>query len=149
MHVYRITRRQYANLEGIGGLFVAGRWHEKGYRVVYFSESRSLALLEYLVHLADYDLLPADIVIITLKIPSSTHIIKADPSTLKPGWEKSMSITRSIGTEFLKNKKGPVLRVPTTIVPGEFNFVINPLHEDISNFKITNTETLILDNRFS
>jgi RES domain-containing protein len=147
MLVYRITKKQYANLDGIGGLLVAGRWHEKGYPVVYFSESRSLALLEYMVHLDDYHFLPADIVFMTLKIPSKTKIAEVEPEALESGWESSVSITRKIGSDFLKNNKGSILRVPTVIVPDEYNYLINPLNEEISKFRIVKIEPFMLDTR--
>jgi RES domain-containing protein len=147
MLIYRITRKQYANLDGTGGLLVAGRWHERGYPVLYFSESRSLALLECLVHFGDYNFLPSDLVIMTLKIPSSTLIIEVGNKLLKIGWENALADTRAIGVKFIKNKKGPILKVPTIIVPGEFNYVINPLHKGVANFKIIKTEAFILDSR--
>jgi RES domain-containing protein len=147
MLVYRITKKQYANLDGIGGMLVAGRWHDKGYRVVYFSESRSLALLEYLVHFDDYHLLPSDLVIMTLKMPSSTHIIAVDPMELAADWKESVNVTRAIGTKFLKNNEAPVLSVPTAIVPGEYNFVVNPLNQESTAFKIIKTEPFLLDSR--
>jgi len=149
MLVYRLTKKKYANLEGIGGLLVAGRWHEKGNPVVYFSQSRSLALLEYLVHLDDYDFLPPDIVIITLKIPSSAPLLNSEPKIVNRGWEDSIHISRGIGTDFLKKNEGTVLQVPTVIVPGEYNFIVNPLHEGISKLKIVNTEAFILDPRIT
>lgn len=147
MLVYRITKKQYANLDGIGGLLVAGRWHEKGYRVIYFSESRSLALLEYLVHFDDYHLLPSDLVIMTIKMPSSTKIIDLDLTKLVDNWKESVYDTRKIGTEFLKNNQASVLRVSTVIVPGEFNFVVNPLNKESSAFKIIKTEPFLIDSR--
>jgi RES domain-containing protein len=147
MFLYRITRKQFANLDGTGGILVAGRWHEKGHPVVYFSESRSLALLENIVHLGDYNFLPADMVVLTIKIPASTLVMDVGKKALKPDWENTVNITRSIGTKFLKDRKAAVLRVPTIIVPGEFNYLVNPLHKDVSKFKIINTEDFKLDRR--
>ncbi|MEI9910734.1 MAG: hypothetical protein WDO71_14295 [Bacteroidota bacterium] len=40
-----------------------------------------------------------------------------------------------------------LLKVPSVIIPSEFNFIINPLHEDIRKVKITATEKLELDGR--
>ena len=41
----------YATLDGVGGTYVAGRWHTKGHPIVYCSEDPSTALLETLVHI--------------------------------------------------------------------------------------------------
>jgi len=41
----------YAALNGIGGMYVSGRWHTKGHPIIYCSEDPSTALLETLVHI--------------------------------------------------------------------------------------------------
>lgn len=47
--LWRISN--YEDLQGLGGLYTAGRWHPLGQRVVYLSEHPVLALLEVMVHL--------------------------------------------------------------------------------------------------
>ena len=48
----------YADLQGIGGTKVAGRWHNRGIPIVYFADSQALALLETLVHIEDMNDVP-------------------------------------------------------------------------------------------
>lgn len=51
MKLYRIAQTAHIkDLSGTGARLYGGRWNEKGVGVVYTSESRALAILEYLVH---------------------------------------------------------------------------------------------------
>jgi RES domain-containing protein len=69
MQVWRICKRRYAEsaFSGEGGLIAPARWHHVGNRIVYTSQSLSLATLETWVHVApqfplpDHVALPADI----------------------------------------------------------------------------------------
>ena len=83
MQIYRITKRKHANLDGIGGMLVSGRWHEKGHRSVYCSENRALAILENLVRTNDYGNLPDDLVQLTIEIPDDTPIFQIDHLNLQ------------------------------------------------------------------
>ena len=146
MRLYRVTKKEYATLDGIGGLLVNGRWHDKGCRVAYLSENRALALLEFLVHLADYSLAPSDMMLMTVDVPDQFENL--DPKKLPKGWERSPGISRKIGTSFLSGNKNLLLRVPSVLIPDEGNYLLNPLHELAGNCKIISTEMLNLDQRF-
>lgn len=146
MEIFRITKAEYANLDGIGGLMVSGRWHEKGVRVVYFSENRALAILEYLVHIGDKLLLPDNLVLLTLQFPDDLIFSTVDSSTLPGDWKNKLLFTRHLGTKFLIEKKNLLLKVPSVIVSDEYNFLFNPLHNDSSACKIT-SQPFIYDER--
>ena len=53
MRVWLISKAIYAqkSFSREGGLKAAARWHHKGHRIVYTSESLSLATLEFRVHI--------------------------------------------------------------------------------------------------
>ncbi len=53
MEVWRICQRKYANtpFSGEGELYVQGRWHPKGYKIIYTSSTLALASLEMFVNL--------------------------------------------------------------------------------------------------
>ncbi|MBN1414661.1 MAG: RES family NAD+ phosphorylase [Bacteroidales bacterium] len=137
MNLFRITKSLYANLDGFGGLMVSGRWHDKGLRIVYLSENRALAVLEYLVHVGENYLLPADLVLLTLEIPDKIKIARIDPALFPSYWQQKPALTRRLGSDFLKEGKELLLRVPSVIVPGEFNYILNPLHPDAKQCKMT------------
>jgi RES domain-containing protein len=50
--VYRLHRRDYPVNEGIGAALYGGRWNERGTEAIYTAGTRSLAVLEVLVHYA-------------------------------------------------------------------------------------------------
>lgn len=117
---------------GEGGLFVAGRWHHKGRKVIYCSNSISLCTLEWLAHnglsVSGYSYFKFEINIPDSLIKSFT--IKEMPK----GWETSPSSnkTRDFSEEHLFNQtKYLAISVPSVMVPEELNLVINPLHRDM------------------
>lgn len=146
MKIFRITKSEHANLDGVGGLMVSGRWHEKGIRIVYFSENRSLAVLEYLAHIGTSSLLPSKLVLMTLVFSEKINFKEISIKELKKDWQKKLLYTRNIGSKFLKENKNLFLRVPSVIMPDEYNFLFNPLHPDSKQCTIF-TEPFLFDER--
>jgi RES domain-containing protein len=146
MELFRVTQKTFADLEGIGGLIAASRWNEKGYRVVYLAENRALAILEYLVNITGFDIIPRDVVLMTVSVPDDFKEI--DPASLPPGWPKSSGLTRKLGTEFLREKTSLLLKVPSIHVPHEWNFLFNPAQADSQSCELKSIEDLEIDNRF-
>ena len=70
MLVYRIERKKYLDslLLGEGAKINGGRWNHPGTAVIYASQSRSLALLEIIVHLKHTRYLPKDRMIVTIQL---------------------------------------------------------------------------------
>jgi RES domain-containing protein len=149
MEVYRISKKDYSNLEGLGGLYYPGRWHEVGYRVVYTSQHRSLAALEYLVHLSSASLLQSDYVISTIYLPDDAPNEVITSKMLSEGWTsiQRVTISRKIGTNFLKPNTNLFLQVPSAIVYGEYNYIINPNHPLIVSCKVSDISTFRFDGR--
>lgn len=149
MDVYRISKREYAAPDGMGGLLYAGRWHKAGYRVVYAAHSRSLAALEYLVHLNAASIMLNDFVITTLFIPNQIVIEELDRGLLPDDWANisHYGITQKLGTGFLKKAEHLVLRVPSAIVPDECNYIINPAHPQMAMCKVKRVDEFRFDSR--
>ena len=49
MRAFRLCRSSYPAYDGEGARRVGGRWNSRGVRVLYMSENRSLAVLEFSV----------------------------------------------------------------------------------------------------
>ena len=146
MLVYRISKKQHADLSGIGGKFTPGRWNFKGTLIVYTASSKSLAILEKLAHVRDFDLLPADLVILTIQIETlALHEVRQEELT--KGWRTEERITRILGKSFFDNKKSLLYKVPSAIVPSEANYLIDPEHPEIVNCKIIEMEDFEFDKR--
>ena len=131
MIVYRLCKATYAHdaLSRSGGMQSGGRWHSRGRRVVYASATLSLAALEYLVHLGRRDS-RLDLAAVEITILDALPVESVERSALPPDWQTSppTDATISVGDAWLDGQRGVVLKVPSAIISGEFNFLINPLH---------------------
>ena len=136
MIVWRLTLKQHAAPDGEGARRYGGRWNKPGTPVVYTSGTLSLAALEYLVHV-DSDILPDALVKIRATIPDSLKIETIDTANLPADWnDKVIPVSlQELGTSWANQAKSPVLKVPSVVIEHEWNYVLNPLHQDFS--KIT------------
>jgi RES domain-containing protein len=149
MEVFRIAKESYQELDGTGGLFHPGRWHEKGNRVIYASEHRSLSAFEALVHLSKSVLLNNNFLMITIFIPNDAEILTIPNEILLPGWDSCeyKQDIQQFGTRFLKEKKYLMLKVPSVIIKQEFNYLINPAHPLFKDCKSVRSDYFSFDNR--
>jgi len=148
MKVYRLSKANYAHdLSGAGAEKFGGRWNTQGVPMLYTSQSRALSTAEIAVH-TPMGILPEEYVLVTLEIPG--HSIFTLPLVDLPrDWKAippSLS-TRSLGDQFIKGKKYLTMKVPSIVVPGEYNFVINPRHERMNEIKIISVEPFEFDTR--
>lgn len=150
MRVWRISKAIYAqkSFSGDGGLKAAARWHHKGHRIVYTSESLSLATLELWVHINPEEPLTS-YVATAAEIPDEFTVHLFEASTLPAGWREypSPPALREKGTEWLESRRTPVARVPSAITPGEFNLLLNPEHPDWERICIDDPIPFIFDGR--
>lgn len=149
MELFRISKREFSNPDGMGGIFYPGRWHVAGFRVAYAAQSRSLARLEYLVHINHISLLANNFVITTLYIPNEITVENADETSLIPDWKdfRNYRVTQAIGTKFLKEGKNLLLKVPSAIVQKEYNYLINPAHDSMRECKVLDISSFSFDKR--
>ena len=125
------------------------RWNSLNTRLVYTAESRALATLEVSVHLDLNEDLPSDRFYVEIEIPSDIKILEVSVADLPEGWNSKppILITQTIGDDFVKYNEAAVLKVPSSIVPQEYNYLINPQHLDAKNFKVVSTTTTNFDSR--
>ena len=139
MHVYRISKKVHINdLSGIGAGLYGGRWNPKGINLVYTSSSIALASLEYLVH--NYHLLStAEICLAKIKIGTPKPVQELQIKDLPLEWNlqmKELQATQQIGKEFYLKQSDYILKVPSAVVPQEFNVLLNPLHKHHAHTKV-------------
>ena len=147
--VYRICDSKYSDdLSGNGAKLYGGRWNSKGNTVIYCSGSKSLAVLELLVH-TSINILPKQLRLITISVPEKIKIQDVSIKNLPGKWKVYPSPFQNqiLGDKWLKSKSTLILKIPSVIIPSEFNFLINPLHKDISSIKIVNKEIFEVDDR--
>lgn len=147
--VYRIALAKHArDLSGNGARLTGGRWNPKGTAVIYTSESRSLAAMEYLVHLSFTDI-PPEIKIVSIGVPETIVPKQIDPAHLPKDWRRSPApfSLGEIGARWVLGGQSLLLRVPSAIVPHEFNILINPAHLEMKSARILEVERFIYDER--
>lgn len=149
MIVYRITRKRYArDLSGKGAKMAGGRWNSPGIPILYTSGSIALAMLEVAVHLP-LEKLPKGFCLTSIKIPEDFQEKKIERKKLPLNWSLSIHApyTRSIGDNFIKDNNHLTLKVPSAVVPEEYNYLINPNHQYFSKVEIINVKELNFDSR--
>ena len=154
MKVFRIEREKYlyTTLQGVGAALTEGyRWNSLNTYLVYTAESRALATLEVTVHLDFLEDLPTDRFYVEIEIPDDIEILELSIDQLPENWDSKPPIleTQFIGDDFVSQKNAAVLKVPSAIVPPEFNYLINPNHPDSAKIKVISTQRLQFDNRFN
>jgi RES domain-containing protein len=154
MKVYRIEREQYleTTLTGIGASMSKGfRWNSLNTRLVYTAESRALATLEVSVHLDLSEDLPNDRYYVEIEIPAEITIFEVNLEDLPDDWDAKppTTTTQTIGDDFVAQNEAAVLKVPSSIVPQEFNFLINPSHIDANKIKVVRKTRMSFDTRLS
>lgn len=149
MYVYRLLRKKYPiQLSGKGAAAFGNRWNSKGTEIVYAAESRALAMAEVVVHLS-LETLPNDFVMAEIEIPKSIKVISLDFEDLPYGWNSFPHLldTQKIGDKFISQQQSCVLKVPSAVVPGDCNYLINPHHSDFSLISIIDQRDFPFDPR--
>jgi RES domain-containing protein len=133
MLLHRIALAEYSAaaadaFSGRGGLYGKGRWHSQGRLIVYAAEHISLAMTESLVHIQrSNNIAPFN----HWEIDVPEAMIAAAPS-LPVGWERDIPFTQAFGDTWLAARTSVGYLVPSVIVPGELNCLLNPAHPHFS-----------------
>jgi RES domain-containing protein len=147
--VYRIALAKHArDLSGKGARLTGGRWNAKGTDLIYTSESRSLAAMEYLVHVSIANI-PTQIMMASIGIPDSSIPKQIDPSDLPADWARNPApfLLADIGTRWVSSMESLLLRVPSAVIMHEFNILINPTHPGMKFVDILEVESFTYDER--
>ncbi len=143
------TRHVASAWDGEGASTYGGRWNSPGAKVVYTSQSLSLALLEVLVYLQESAVLLAYSAIrVEFDDPLITII---DPLDLLSNWRDfpARPETRAIGDRWVSERRSVVLRVPSVVVPSESNYVVNPAHAHFHLLRIEPAVPFPFDSRLA
>jgi len=149
MKVYRLSKSKFAgDLSGRGAEIAGGRWNSKGTPLIYTSQSRALCLVEIAVHLP-VGIIPRDYVLIEIEIPDEAEIQLTKENLLPSDWNSfpHSPVTQKLGDNFVKKNRCLILKVPSAVVSGDFNYQINPRHLQINQVLIVSTEPFGFDER--
>ena len=117
--------------------------------MVYTSESRALATLEVTVHLDINQDLPNDRFYVEIDIPESLLILELNSKDLPEAWDSKPPcfVSQLIGDDFVRRREAAVLKVPSAIIPFEYNYLINPNHPDAKDIKVVAVWRMEFDKR--
>jgi RES domain-containing protein len=148
LEAWRIVKEKHAAtaFSGEGAAKFGGRWNSRGAAVVYTSFTRSLAALENLVHLNP----PVLFKYVALRIQFEPALVEVFPvRTLPADWrsEPPPPATKLIGDAWARDMRSALLQLPSVIIPGEPNYLINPAHPDFKKISLGKPEPFAFDPR--
>ena len=149
MIVYRIAKDVYAHdLSGTGARAHGGRWNKKGTSIVYTASSPALATVEFLVHV-DPILQPSSLRLVSIEVPDSASASAIEPASLPEDWATYPPPGKlaDIGTHWAESQRTLVLRVPSAVVVGDENVLLNPTHPEFSSVSVVKDTAYPFDPR--
>jgi RES domain-containing protein len=145
---WRIVKAKHAAtaFSGDGAAKTGGRWNSRGVPVIYASSTKSLAALETLVHLNP----PVPFKYVAFRLQFDAALVDNVPLNRLPAdWrvEPPPPSTKAIGDAWVREVRSAVLALPSVIVPGELNYLLNPAHPAFKKISISKPEGFIFDPR--
>ena len=146
MIVYRITLTIYSTKLLASGY--PARWNSKDVKMIYTAQSRALACLENVVRRNSKGL-QKNFKVMQIFIPDDIILQEIKETDLIPSWKEfdKMPYTQSLGDQWASVAKSAILKVPSTIVSGDSNYLLNPGHKDYRKIKLLKTEPFEFDDR--
>lgn len=106
-------------------------------------------MTEVLVHLSPF-LIPDDFMMLEIHVPDESEMLEIQEGQLPQGWNSHppLSDTQIIGDAFVQDEKYLICKVPSAVVAGDHNYLINPQHAQFNAIRILKTEDFFFDRRF-
>lgn len=133
--------------DGEGARLYGGRWNSSGVPMVYASQHQSLAALEVRVHI---DRTRMRRLYKCFSFQFDEQLMKTLPAGALPkDWlqEPPPPSLQQIGDNWVKSGDSVILAVPSVVIPGEFNYLVNPKHPDFGKLKIGKPTGFAFDQR--
>jgi RES domain-containing protein len=127
-------------------MYAASRWNHLEIPMVYTATSRALAALEYFVNLepneAPDDLLMAEATV------SDEFIETLDLKQLPRNWRSlDNQRCRDIGSGWAHSLRSLALQVPSAVVDGDWNVLLNPKHPEFAKVAMGAVKAFRFDER--
>jgi RES domain-containing protein len=146
IQAYRILKRKFVGsaFSGEGARRNGGRWNSTGVAVVYTSGTISLAILEWRANLTQWPAPPS--VLIEIEFDASLVWSPAKLPANWNGWPYPRT-NATVGDSWVRSGRSAVLKLPSAVVPREFNFLMNPAHPDFGKISIGKPQLFKADPR--
>jgi RES domain-containing protein len=153
MKVWRICRERHVEtaFSGEGARLGSGRWNSLGTPMAYVSTSLSLAVVEVFVHLTK-DQEPDDLVAITAEVPMDEALIEEEKLLMQQRLPSNWRLTHNrelqlLGDEWIRLRQSLAMMVPSAVIDGEWNVVLNPVHPDAAKIEVLSVKPFRFDSR--
>lgn len=148
LRAWRIMKEKHAAtaFSGEGAYLFGGRWNSPGVRIVYTSGTKALAALETLVHLNP----PVMFRYVIVRVEFDEALVeKFDLAALPVDWsdEPPPPSAQAVGDLWVKQVRSAVLDLPSVIIRGEANYLLNPSHANFKQVIIGTPEPFAFDSR--
>lgn len=146
MEVFKICREKYSHTLIASG--AANRWNKKDEFVIYTGSSRSLSTLEMVAHRSYINISNQYKLLIILI--SDESLIKELNINLPENWKSIEAYVelQEIGSKWYHSNESLVLKVPSAIIPQEYNYIINTKHPLFAtNIILKKVDDFVWDNR--
>ncbi|MBI2950417.1 MAG: RES family NAD+ phosphorylase [Verrucomicrobia bacterium] len=145
---WRIVKAKHVAtaFSGEGAAKSGGRWNSRGVPLVYASSTKSLAALETLVHLNP----PVFFRYVAIRIQFADSLVETvSLSELPSDWrvEPPPQSTKLFGDAWARAGRSAVLALPSVILSGEPNYLLNPAHREFKKIVIGKPEAFTFDPR--
>jgi RES domain-containing protein len=149
MQLWRLVKTRYAAaaFDGEGARVNGGRWNSPGTRVAYASANSALAVLEVLVHMTAGSGLPG-YSLVRAHVPDA--LVEELPVSELPRSWRAFPVppeVQAVGDAWARSGGALALRVPSAIVEGSYNVLINPHHALFSQLAVESVQPFGLDPR--
>lgn len=148
MLVFNIRKARYSKSLQASG--VANRWNKNDEFVIYTGSSRALSTLELVVHRSSISIDNSYKLLVIEIDCEEDEIYEIKKSKLPKNWQsvEAYPELQEIGSAWYQAFKYLVMKVPSSIIPKEYNYLINTKHPDFaSKVKIKELEDYNWDDR--
>ncbi|WP_315822559.1 RES family NAD+ phosphorylase [Paraflavitalea speifideaquila] len=148
MEVFRIAKEAFSKVLTSSGS--ANRWNRKGQQVLYAGSSRSLSSLELIVHKGS--VVPTETYkVMVISIADEDYLCKKiHIKDLPANWRTfaAYSALQKIGSDWFNKQETLILKVPSAVIPYEYNYIINTEHAVFKDkVHLARTEEYFWDSR--
>lgn len=130
MFVYNIRKAEFSKKLIASGF--SNRWNKDEEYVIYTSSSRALSMLELLVHRSGIEL-SSGFKLLEIKLNiTDVDIEEISIKNLAKNWKgvEAYVVEQKLGSAWYQRADKLILKVPSVVIPQEFNYVINTRHAD-------------------
>lgn len=148
MVLYRISNCKHAkDFSGTGAKLFGGRWNSVGVPLHYMASSRALAALEVLAN-KNSMINTQNFCLTVFELPDQS-IRTIEAIDLPKDWKSYPAplFLSKLGDDFVRKNDALLLKVPSSIIVDEYNFLMNVNHPLATKIKIIEVKPFNFDER--